>query len=400
MNRPSHAFAADTPVLYDADAGDAAAFEALTSRDTIRENVPHAVEIAKNVPLYDGPAILNAERARRDETMAEWTRVFETGPGVVVVKRAYSDTSPIDRATELFDRIIEEERDADSGGGDHFAKPGANDRIWNALEKHCLADPEGFALYFGNPLIAMVSDAWLGPNWQMTAQVNRVNPGGAAQIPHRDYHLGFMSAEEASKYPVHVHRLSAALTLQGAIAHCDMPVESGPTMLLPYSQLCPEGYVAFRKAEFQEIFAKRHVQLPLEKGDVVFFNPALMHGAGENRTSDMRRMANLLQVSSAFGRPIETVDRAAMSRALYSPLKALARSETLTLSQLLAAIAVCAEGYAFPTNLDTDPPVGGLAPKSQAAIMIDALERGMNQSEFESEIGTWVARRRGTAQDS
>lgn len=400
MNRPSRAFAGDTPVLYDADAGDAAAFEALTSRDTTREDVPHAVEIVRNVPLYDAETVLAADYARRDAMMAEWTRVFETGPGVVVIKRSYPDAAPIDRATELFDTLIEKERDAGSGGGDHFAKPGANDRIWNALEKHCLADPEGFALYFGNPLIAMVSDAWLGPGWQMTAQVNRVNPGGAAQTPHRDYHLGFMSAEEASKYPVHVHRLSAALTLQGAIAHCDMPVESGPTMLLPYSQLCPEGYVAFRKPEFQEIFAKRHVQLPLEKGDVVFFNPALMHGAGENRTSDMRRMANLLQVSSAFGRPIETVDRAAMSRALYSPLKALARSEALTVGQLLAAIAVCAEGYAFPTNLDTDPPVGGLAPKSQAAIMIDALERGLNQPEFESVIDAWVARRRGTAQDS
>lgn len=400
MNRPSHDFAPDAPVLYDADAGDAAAFETLVSRETFREDVPHAAEIAKNVPLYDGPAILNADRARRDETIAEWTRVFETGPGVVVIKRAYSDTSPIDRATELFDRLIEEERDAGSGGGDHFAKPGANDRIWNALEKHCLADPEGFALYFGNPLIAMVSDSWLGPGWQMTAQVNRVNPGGAAQIPHRDYHLGFMSAKEASSYPVHVHRLSAALTLQGAIAHCDMPVESGPTMLLPYSQLCPEGYVAFRKPEFQEIFAKRHVQLPLEKGDVVFFNPALMHGAGENRTNDMRRMANLLQVSSAFGRPIETVDRAAMARALYAPLSQLAELDALTAREIDAAIAVCAEGYAFPTNLDTDPPVGGLAPKSQAAIMLDALVRGVEPSEFESEIDAWVARRSGRNQNT
>lgn len=400
MNRPSRAIAADTPVLYDADAGDADAFEALTSRDTTRKDVPHAVEIVRNVPLYDAETVLAAGYARGDAILAEWTRVFETGPGVLVIKRSYPDAAPIDRATELFDALIEKERDAGSGGGDHFAKPGANDRIWNALEKHCLADPEGFALYFGNPLIAMVSDAWLGPGWQMTAQVNRVNPGGAAQVPHRDYHLGFMSAEEASKYPIHVHRLSAALTLQGAIAHCDMPVESGPTMLLPYSQLCPEGYVAFRKPEFQEIFAKRHVQLPLEKGDVVFFNPAIMHGAGENRTSDMRRMANLLQVSSAFGRPIETVDRAAMSRALYSPLKALVRSEALTVRQLLAAIAVSTEGYAFPTNLDTDPPAGGLAPKTQAAIMIDALERGMKQPEFESVIDAWVARRRGTAQDS
>ena len=30
--------------------------------------------------------------------------------------------------------------------------------------------------------------------------------------------------------------MSPVLTLQGAVAHCDMPIESGPTMLLPYSQ--------------------------------------------------------------------------------------------------------------------------------------------------------------------
>ena len=49
------------------------------------------------------------------------------------------------------------------GGGDHFAKPGANDRIWNALEKLCLRDPAVFAAYYGNAVIALVSEAWLGP---------------------------------------------------------------------------------------------------------------------------------------------------------------------------------------------------------------------------------------------
>ena len=51
----------------------------------------------------------------------------------------------------------------------------------------------------------------------------------------RDYHLGFMTDEQAERYPVHVHALSPMLTLQGAGAHFDMPVESGPTMLLPHS---------------------------------------------------------------------------------------------------------------------------------------------------------------------
>ena len=38
------------------------------------------------------------------------------------------------------------------------------------------------------------------------------------------------------------------------------------------------------------------------------------------------------------------------------------------------AIASCAEGYAFPTSLDRDPPVSGLAPKSQAQFFKEALK--------------------------
>jgi ectoine hydroxylase-related dioxygenase (phytanoyl-CoA dioxygenase family) len=39
------------------------------------------------------------------------------------------------------------------------------------------------------------------------------------------------------------------------------------------------------------------VQLPLRKGDAVFFNPAVMHAAGTNRSKNIRRLANLLQTS-------------------------------------------------------------------------------------------------------
>ena len=96
------------------------------------------------------------------------------------------------------------------------------------------------------------------------------------------------------------------LTLQGAIAHCDMPIETGPTLYLPFSQSYLPGYLATARPEFRDYFDKHHVQLPLAKGDAVFFNPALFHAAGTNRSKDVRRIANLLQVSSAFGRAMET----------------------------------------------------------------------------------------------
>jgi ectoine hydroxylase-related dioxygenase (phytanoyl-CoA dioxygenase family) len=224
----------------------------------------------------------------------------------------------------------------------------------------------------------------------MTAQINLVRPGGQAQQAHRDYHLGFQTAEVAARFPAHIHALSATMTLQGAVAHCDMPIESGPTQLLPFSQLFPEGYMAYRRADFRDFFAQHAVQLPLSKGDAVFFNPALFHAAGENRSPDIHRMANLLQVSSAFGRAMENVDRLGMCKVLYPALQA---ARDLGADEIAAAIAAAAEGYSFPTNLDTDPPVGGLAPETQVALMQRALAEGMSASALSEALDAQAARR-------
>lgn len=356
-----------------------------------RAEVPLAAEVLKNVPIYDMDTLrphLAAPEARR-ALMAEWAWVLAQGPGVLALRRAYADTVPIDRASALFNRLIAQEKAAGAGGADHFAAVGANDRLWNSLQKHCLADPEGFALYFGNPVIDAVCQAWLGPFYQMTAQVNLVRPGGKAQSAHRDYHLGFQTTDVAARFPAHVHLLSSVMTLQGAVAHCDMPIESGPTMLLPFSQLVPGGYMAYRRPEIAAWFTEHAVQLPLKKGDALFFNPALYHAAGNNVSQDIERMANLLQVSSAFGRAMEAVDRSAMCRALYPVLKAGAFDPAAQ----AAAIAAAAEGYSFPTNLDSDPPVGGLAPETQAALMARALAEGWTAEAFDAALAAHDARR-------
>ena len=88
-----------------------------------------------------------------------------------------------------------------------------------------------------------------------------------------------------------------------------------------------------------------------DKGDAVFFNPALFHAAGHNRSTGIRRMANLLQVSSAYGRAMETIDRTRMTHALYPALLSMRAAGRLTEAQAASAVAACAEGYAFPTNL-------------------------------------------------
>ncbi len=383
-------------VWLGADCGSFESFKSCVNRITDFADWPHAAAIEKNLPIYDGlavRAIASNERKRR-ELMAEWVEAFASGPGVIVIKNAISEPGVVDRATEIFEQIVEKQRRDGLGAGDHFAKPGANDRIWNALEKHCLADPENFARYYASDAIAMAAKAWLGRGYQMTAQMNRVNPGGTAQKAHRDYHLGFMSPQQMQEFPGHIHRISPVLTLQGAVAHCDMPIESGPTLFLPYSQTFFEGYIAFGRPEFQNHFAENHVQLPLEKGDAVFFNPAVMHGAGNNTSKDIYRMANLLQVSSAFGRAMESVNRARMVTALYPALLAALRGGQLSRFEAVNVIAAAAEGYAFPTNLDRDPPVGGLAPKTQAEIMTEALDEAMNAETFAKAIADHAGRQR------
>ncbi|MGO8188936.1 phytanoyl-CoA dioxygenase family protein [Rhizobium leguminosarum] len=364
------------------DACDLDEFRALAEKTTALADYPSASAVEKNVLIYDGRKVMTAAATPegRRAVLAEICEAFGEGPGVVVFKRAYEDTGIVDRASTIFDAIIEEQHRTSTGGGDHFAKPGANDRIWNSLEKHCLADPANFAEYYGNAIIALASEAWLGPSYQMTAQVNRVNPGGSAQSAHRDYHLGFQSSKVIEQFPAHVHRLSPVLTLQGTVAHCDMPLESGPTLFLPHSQTYVPGYLALKRQEFRDYFETNHVQLPLEKGDLVFFNPALFHAAGTNRSVDIKRVANLLQVSSAFGRAMETVNRERMSARLFPALKTL--QGRLSPDEIANAVAACAEGYSFPTNLDRDPPLGGLAPKTQAQLMHEALREGWSDEVF------------------
>jgi ectoine hydroxylase-related dioxygenase (phytanoyl-CoA dioxygenase family) len=374
---------------------DLSAFRQLVEREAKFTDYPYAAAIDKNIVIYDADALVAASATEegRNAVLCEICDVFDTGPGVAVFRNAMPDTGMIDRASAIFSEIIDAQRSSSKAAGDHFGKPGANDRIWNSLEKHCLADPENFAHYYANPVIELASTAWLGPYYQMTAQVNRVNPGGAAQTPHRDYHLGFQTPQSLARFPSHVHRLSPVLTLQGAVAHCDMPLESGPTLFLPFSQMYEPGYIATALPDFQDYFQRNHVQLPLKKGDIVFFNPALFHAAGTNRSENILRVANLLQVSSAFGRAMETVDRVRMARVLYPVLKQMREASRLTENELHRVIAASAEGYSFPTNLDLDPPIGGIAPKTQAQLMLDALDQGMELLAFAEALTQQSAKR-------
>ena len=369
------------------------AFETLCAQSACLEEYPDADRVAQNVLIYEGSHIREVlkDEAREEAFRTELHRALQTGPGVFVIRSMYPDVGVIDRSTELFKEIILEEKALGYGQGDHF---GSNERIWNALQKVCLRDPELFVAYYGNPILACVSLAWLGPFYQVTAQVNNVKPGGPAQAPHRDYHLGFQSSADIARFPGCIQEASQYLTLQGAVAHTDMELESGPTYLLPFSQQYAQGYMAYSRPEFVSFFNDHHVQLPLNRGDAVFFNPALFHSAGTNR-SKHDRIANLLQISSAFGRPMEALNRDAMMGAVYPLLRKGQENGTLSDRLLRDIIAVVADGYAFPTNLDTDPPLDGHAPGTAQQLLHRAVTETWSQKEVQRAIGMYTIRRKG-----
>ena len=354
-----------------------------------------ASAVEQNALVYDCEKLtpIIATRDGRRDVMAELGRALLSGPGILAFKKMFADTSVVDRVSKTFWQIIEEQHSRGESKGDHYAKPGSNDRVWNVQEKLALRDPEAFVDYYRNDFLALSATAWLGPGYQVTTQVNVVNPGGDAQQPHRDYHLGFMTDEQAVDFPVHVHGVSPLLTLQGAVAHTDMPRETGPTMYLPHSQKMVSGYVAWRDEDVKKYFAENYSQLSLCKGDGAFFNPALFHAAGTNQTKDVKRMANLTQIGSAFGRTLETVDREQMSNAIYPVLQAR-KAGGWSDHELKTVIAACAEGYAFPTNLDRDPPLKGLAPQSQADFVWQALTNDQTPEQLRKELAALAERQK------
>lgn len=323
----------------------------ICSQETIEANYPLSDSISNNVVIYDAKDfrsfVGNIEEEIKLKT--EMHHVLESGPGVFVVRNLYNE-DVIDESNAIFEKIVKNESNSSN---DHFAA-GTNTRIWNSFQKVAMENQEAFINYYSNDLVKIIAESWCGPNSQMTAQVNIVRPGGEMQKPHRDYHLGFQENEVVEKFPISIHRLSNYLTLQGGVAHTDMPLESGPTVVLPYSQQYDLGYLTWRDTKFADFFNKYSVQNSMSKGDGIFFNPAIFHAAGANITNNFHRIGNLLQISSAFGKTMEHIDYIKIITHIYPSLLDHLKNKTLS-ERLIENVLICAtDGYAFPTNLDSD----------------------------------------------
>ena len=56
-------------------------------------------------------------------------------------------------------------------------------------------------------------------------------------------------------------------------------------------------------------------------------------------------------------------------------------------------IAASAEGYSFPTNLDCDEPIDGLAPATQADVLGQAVRETWEPEALRAELAALAARR-------
>lgn len=362
------------------------AFKAITTRKTSPSSYPTAISIDGNVPTYDAAHFDLGDEDFVKAITDELYNVLSDGPGVYVLKNFFQDDALLDQVNKVYNTIIEREA-INGGGGDHFAAKGSNSRIWNSFSKHALEDPDSFYKYFSNPLFKVACESWLGPAYRMTTQVNIVRPGGKPQSSHRDFHLGFQTNEACAKWPKSMHHASALLTLQGAVAHSDMPLNSGPTRVLPYSQTFEPGFMAYRDPEFNAYFLESWVSVALKKGDAVFFSPALFHAAGENTTTDVHRSNNLIQVSSAFGKPMEAIEPLALVDKTWERLQAEYKAHGLS-EEVETFVCAVGEGYPFPTNLDRRPPgPSGMAPESEQEMMRRGLKEGWSRERMVKEFG-------------
>jgi len=378
------------PTFCKLDDLDFSAFRTLCEQEADKKRYTSADCIEHNVVCYQAATISESNwRVVQNEI----AHALLEGPGVVAIHGFYSNPDVIDDMNRVFEQILQSEQVA--GFGANFAQSGVstNQRIWNTLQKSAYVDANAFLNYYKNPMIKLVAESWLGPHYEITTQVNTVPPGGKAQEPHRDYHLCFKHDNELVHYPVHVQQMSAMLTLQGAVAHTDMPLESGPTLLLPFSQQYPLGYIGCRNKKFRRYFHENAIQLPLKKGDALFFNPALIHAAGENHTQNFYRTANLFQISSVFGKPMETIDHAGLCRTLYALLQNDWITEKWDPVEKECLITAIADSYAFPTNLDKEVTEYEMAPESMAQLLEKALNNNWTQDQFDKALDGQINRR-------
>ena len=105
------------------------------------------------------------------------------------------------------------------------------------------------------------------------------------------------------------------------------------------------------------------------------------------------RIANLLQVSSAFGKTMESVDRTKMTKLVYRVLLERKKSHQLRKDELQTIGASVIDGYSFPTNLDLDSPMEGSVTETIWVFMERALREEWSVDRFNECLNEATRRR-------
>ena len=142
-------------------------------------------------------------------------------------------------------------------------------------------------------------------------------PVAPPQVPHRDYHLGFVDlgpAARPTRRTCPPARPGAdAAGRRRALRHAagERPDDAAAVLAdvrRRVRRVLPPG--VHRRSSPTTTCRCR-----CARATRCSSTPRCIHGAGTNTSTDIRRMANLLQISSPFGRAMESLDRTAMVRA-------------------------------------------------------------------------------------
>ena len=299
------------------------------------KNISKSIQIFKTSNLIKQTSVKSKIRIKN-----KFNNILVNGSGAFVIKRLVPP-SIVEKTNILIMDIIQKQIKPEN---DHFSN---NQRIWNFYEKFCAQNPKLFINYFRNPIFNLVIQSYLGPKYEISSQVNIVEPDSKSQIFHRDYHLGLMDIDEIIKYPDNIHKSSSNLTLQCLIAHTQITKENGATKFVPFSQKITNGYIDIHRHHTIKKCNENFIQLEMQPGDALFFNPALFHAAGNNN-SKYNRIANILQINSAFSKSMESVNYNLLQKLVKNELKNI----HLNKNEFDNIYEIIFNKYNYPRNLD------------------------------------------------
>ncbi len=230
---------------------------------------------------------------RLDEQMPDIIAELLTGPGAVVIRKAFTD----EQVAAARDYIITES-DGEAERETHFH--GANEdkvhlqrRVWNLLNKG-----EVFEAMVQHPAVAKIASVFLGDKFILgSIAANRLLPGGPGQEPHIDY--PYWDLYEREGFPTAINS-SFPLNLQATIPLDPFNATSGASAFLAGSQ----GELLYPDKGDRDRFFAEADRMAGDPGDCIIFNGMVWHCAMPNN-SDHDRTAVLIEYLAKFVTPLE-----------------------------------------------------------------------------------------------